>query len=247
VVVKNGATATFKAASQIFLEPGFIAEPNSNFKTIIEPCDNSTARTIGDTVQVIDSKTIKIGDITIYDDSREVLPCEVDNENNGEEDEENYDVIIYGLDGDTTSFINYWWDYGNGKTSNNPVARIKYEEPGEYLVKLAITDSLGVTDTLSKTYIKPDCDRRRKITKKIGTNKQITIYPNPNSGQFTLALGNVNSNNLVEIYDIMGKKVFSKTVNKNKITIDIANQPKGIYLVKVSNGNNFYTQKIVYE
>jgi len=77
-------------------------------------------------------------------------------------------------------------------------------------------------------------------------NSKIDIYPNPNKGQFTLALSNTNSDNLVEIYDVMGKKIWSKAVLTNKELIDISNQPKGIYLVKVVNGHNLITQKIVY-
>jgi len=78
------------------------------------------------------------------------------------------------------------------------------------------------------------------------TNNHFILFPNPNNGQFTLKLGNTNSNNLVEIYDVMGKKIWSKVVLTNKELIDISDQPKGIYLVKVLKGNNLFTQKIIY-
>jgi hypothetical protein len=45
----------------------------------------------------------------------------------------------------------------------------------------------------------------------------------------------------------MSKLVWSKAVTETKTTIDISNQPKGIYLVKVISGNKVYTQKLVYQ
>lgn len=236
MIVRSQANATFKSGDNIILEPGFIAEQGSNFTALIEPCDVNSARFIEDTVEIIDDKTIKIGNITIYDDSRETLPCTDD------------PLIIYGLDRDTTSFINYWWDYGNGVTSTNAVATIYYDEPGEYLVKLALTDSSGAIDTLTKTYIKDNCDnsRKQKLENSILAN-DVIIYPNPNAGSFAIELENTSKNSLIVISDLVGKVIFSKTIIDNTLQIDISNQPKGIYLVKVINGNNVTTQKIVYQ
>ena len=73
------------------------------------------------------------------------------------------------------------------------------------------------------------------------------IYPNPNSGQFTIELENVATNSSIEIYDGLGKKIVSKVMATNKTEIDISMQPKGIYLVKVVNGNTVVTNKIVYQ
>jgi len=241
VVVENGADITFKAGDNIILEPGFFAEQGSNFTALIEPCDINTARVIEDTVdaateQVIDDKTIRIGNITIYDDSRETLPCNDD------------PLFIYGLDGDTTSFVGYWWDYGNGVTSTNSVAKIEYDEPGEYLVKLALTDSSRVTDTLSKIYIKPDCSRLKPSGLNGNPNNIVSIYPNPTTGQIAIELGTIVSEVLVEIYDVMGKKVFAATTLENNLQIDISDQPKGIYLVRVVDGGKVvFTEKIIYQ
>lgn len=75
----------------------------------------------------------------------------------------------------------------------------------------------------------------------------ISIYPNPNSGLFSVETDNTNVNSFLEVYDIMGKKIASKVIVTNKTEIDISIKPKGIYLVKVVNGNMVVTQKIVYQ
>jgi hypothetical protein len=75
----------------------------------------------------------------------------------------------------------------------------------------------------------------------------VSIFPNPTKGKFTIELENTSKNSLIVISDLVGKVIFSKTIIDNTLQIDISNQPKGIYLVKIINGNNVTTQKIVYQ
>ena len=76
---------------------------------------------------------------------------------------------------------------------------------------------------------------------------RVNIYPNPNNGQFNIYLGKTNQNTLIEVYDIMGKNIFTKNNVNNQLTIDINNQPKGIYFVKITIGNEVFNEKIVYQ
>ncbi|MBC7864882.1 MAG: T9SS type A sorting domain-containing protein [Bacteroidia bacterium] len=75
----------------------------------------------------------------------------------------------------------------------------------------------------------------------------IRVYPNPNNGSFTLAVNSEEEKNIF-VYDVMGKLVFQKMKVMDRIqAIDISNQPKGIYLVKVQSGNTMMTEKIIKE
>ena len=76
---------------------------------------------------------------------------------------------------------------------------------------------------------------------------QIKIYPNPTNGLFTIELENSNAGSLIEVYDVMGKKVVTKAILANKMAIDLTHFPKGIYMVRVVNGNNTFTKKVVYQ
>jgi hypothetical protein len=76
---------------------------------------------------------------------------------------------------------------------------------------------------------------------------RLVIYPNPTSGKFIVEVGNVTSKNVIEIYDIMGKKIFNSILSENKYKLDITSQPKGIYWVKVIKDNEVLTQKIIYQ
>ncbi len=69
------------------------------------------------------------------------------------------------------------------------------------------------------------------------TSESINLYPNPNSGSFTLSLSHVNDKCTLEIYNVMGQKVnFScqpRTPKGALIAINMENQPNGIYLYRV--------------
>lgn len=241
VVVNSFAKAKFKAESQIILEPGFIVEEGADFETIFEPCNSNTAK-VDNEIIVIDDKTIQIGDITIYDDRVETLAC-------------NDTLRIYGLDGDTTSFVNYFWDFGNGQTSDNPVGEMFYENPGEYTVKLALTDSAGVIDTLSKIYIQPDCKGKTNRLSNDTTNNESntvsylspTIFPNPTPNNINITqLNNFVSGN-IEIINLMGQVIFSQSIQNHQMSVNLSAYNKGIYLVKISSDKQQIIEKIVLE
>ncbi len=74
----------------------------------------------------------------------------------------------------------------------------------------------------------------------------LSIAPNPNNGLFTLQWENADEVMAVEIYDVQGKQVFYQQYqNVSKTTIDIHEQPRGIYLIKCTSRNNIITEKIV--
>lgn len=187
-------------------------------------------------------KTIQIGDITIYDDRIETLTC-------------NDTLRIFGLDGDTTSFVNYFWDFGNGQTSDNPIGEVYYDKPGEYKVKLVLTDSSGVTDTLSKIYIQPDCKGKTNRLSNDTTNNKSnavsylspTIFPNPTPNNINITQLNNFVGGNIEIINLMGQVIFTTTINSNQLSVNLSEYPKGIYLVKISSDKEQVIEKIVLE
>ena len=61
----------------------------------------------------------------------------------------------------------------------------------------------------------------------------IVIYPNPSNGIYTLTTDEMNTAKSISIYTILGQKIYDAFVSSNETTIDISNQPKGVYLYKV--------------
>ena len=61
----------------------------------------------------------------------------------------------------------------------------------------------------------------------------IAIYPNPSNGIYTLKTNEMNAVKSISIYTILGQKIHDAVISSNETTIDISNQPKGVYLYKV--------------
>jgi len=71
-----------------------------------------------------------------------------------------------------------------------------------------------------------------------------TMYPNPvNHGKFVITSKN-GVNKQVEIYSMIGKRVYSKTVKTNE-AINVANLNQGIYLLRVKENDKIATRKLI--
>ncbi|PCJ00619.1 MAG: hypothetical protein COB15_02275 [Flavobacteriales bacterium] len=91
-------------------------------------------------------------------------------------------------------------------------------------------------------------DLEKSLEEKVIIEENIfTIYPNPNTGQFNIELKIDDVNALIEVYDLMGKQVFTQNTNETIKKIDISDQPKGIYLVRITVGIEVFNEKIIYQ
>ncbi len=65
-------------------------------------------------------------------------------------------------------------------------------------------------------------------------DKQISIYPNPNTGSFIIE---VNEKTNIEIVDIFGHIILSKQLNQEKTVVDISDMSNGIYFLRTDKTN----------
>ena len=77
-------------------------------------------------------------------------------------------------------------------------------------------------------------------------NIPIKIYPNPTGDDLNINLERVYFNKLtLEIYDILGNKLFSSIIRKNEEKIDFSKYPAGIYFFKINVDGKTMTKKII--
>lgn len=91
--------------------------------------------------------------------------------------------------------------------------------------------------------------RFTSIVEEKNNEPNIKIYPNPNNGLFTLWFEN-ETNQLVHyaVTNIAGKLVTEGTsISANKLTVNMNDQPKGIYFANIKVGSKTITQKLVIE
>jgi len=93
------------------------------------------------------------------------------------------------------------------------------------------------------------------VTKKVVMNRTnakdleatgMTVFPNPNNGNFNIALTETfGSDVTVEVLSMTGAVMSSSTVsNTGLIAIESSNLSDGVYMVRVRSGNNVATRNI---
>jgi len=100
-------------------------------------------------------------------------------------------------------------------------------------------DSDGVIFSFKSTAI------TNSINELSATEGIINVYPNPNNGSFTLICHSVlpqageESLSIIQVYNVFGEQILTETIRpalggtQGDNTVDISNQPNGIYLYRV--------------
>ncbi len=73
----------------------------------------------------------------------------------------------------------------------------------------------------------------------------INLFPNPNSGLFTIS--GIEKGMLIEVYNYTGKKISSVNGDNEPVQLNISNEPNGIYLIRITDkaGNLVGQKKIL--
>ena len=71
----------------------------------------------------------------------------------------------------------------------------------------------------------------------------LRVYPNPVSNGVLHVESNLNTERTISLYDVLGKEVMKTTTSNT--TINIGNLNSGIYIVKITEGGNTATKKLV--
>lgn len=71
----------------------------------------------------------------------------------------------------------------------------------------------------------------------------IRISSNPSNGIFQL-ISQTPNKKTITVFDLNGRKIFQTKTNEEKISVDLTNQPKGIYFIQVVTDVGVLNQKI---
>ena len=74
-----------------------------------------------------------------------------------------------------------------------------------------------------------------------------SAYPNPVKGNNLTVTTSSRDLKTVNIYNVLGKKVFSQRFSSMNKTMNVSEIASGVYIMKVSEGNNIATKKLIIE
>jgi hypothetical protein len=78
----------------------------------------------------------------------------------------------------------------------------------------------------------------------LADENEMIIYPNPSNGSFSVKREN-NRSQTIEVFNVIGEKIYSGINNREALNIDISTSPKGIYFVRISDGEKITSEKII--
>ena len=82
-------------------------------------------------------------------------------------------------------------------------------------------------------------------TRHIQTSNDFNLLPNPGNGQITVHASNFTNKAMVEVYNILGTKVYQTNLFSGKAQLDLENLKTGIYLVKLSEGKTTLVKRLI--
>ncbi|MCC6182357.1 MAG: T9SS type A sorting domain-containing protein [Bacteroidia bacterium] len=84
--------------------------------------------------------------------------------------------------------------------------------------------------------------------KKTSSEWDVVIQPNPNNGQYKLAIETSETMTVqanLEIYSLTGNKVYSQVLNTKTTEMNISHLGKGIYIISILQNNNIVNKKLI--
>ncbi|MFK7905031.1 MAG: immunoglobulin-like domain-containing protein, partial [Chitinophagales bacterium] len=135
-------------------------------------------------------------------------------------------------------------------------------QAGSYIVTYTAIDASGNEASESRLVIvQGDCDVAcptddpdSPCYEIVGINdnyelyQAVDMYPNPTSRMLNVAIEGLNINNAnVEVFNLVGKLIHTETMKATSLTIDMADNAAGIYIVKVSTTEGAIAKKVVLE
>ena len=129
--------------------------------------------------------------------------------------------------------LTYTWNTTENTTDIvvTPTAQTTYTVGG--------TDVNGCSNT---TTITQDVSLCTGVVALSNNNSVLSLYPNPNSGLFTLELTTLSK---VTVTNALGQTVIAETFEAGKHNLDIHNETTGVYFVKVIENDKQQTIKVI--
>jgi photosystem II stability/assembly factor-like uncharacterized protein len=143
------------------------------------------------------------------------------------------DVGVFYRDGNTES----WQALGEGLPLI-PITDLDFQEASNKLV--------AATYGRSMYYLELTVGTQKQKTIR---NSQLHLAPNPTSDYFNIVMPYIRGHELLEIYSINGKLLFSQSLSNAQLTFNVhdLHLSKGVYIVNLEQDGKTYAQQLIVE
>ena len=133
----------------------------------------------------------------------------------------------------------YHWNPETGLTNPNIPNPIAFPDTTTTYVVLVMGDSCVITDTMTITVLPVSVNSIADLS------SQIKVFPNPSEGKVEVRSLKFEVQK-IEVYNMLGEKVFSTANNSKQINLDLSDLPNGFYtLIAIDDRGMRGTKKVV--
>ncbi len=132
-------------------------------------------------------------------------------------------------------------------------ASVTFNQPGIYTISLTVLgDCDAKVSTMSIQVEVTDAGLTAQSQSAMTGISDDMVYPNPTNGSFNLVVNGAAQEQLhISVWDVNGKLVLQKDLTLESAAqtqkLSLESQPKGLYLIRVTNGSKVQTHKLVKE
>lgn len=156
---------------------------------------------------------------------------------------------IHSKFGKNVNFLNwsdgtpnsYLWSFGDGTTSTEKNPTHSYSTFGVFSVSLTVASPCGQSTMEMPVSLFP-------VSVEEVDTREFKVYPNPTKDYIVISgKEEINENYSVQVMDLVGNTVYVGTLNdmKQSLKLDFSTYANGLYMVKLSNGEETITYKVV--
>lgn len=152
----------------------------------------------------------------------------------------NANGLLVTFTDNSTNSDSWFWDFGDGHTSNLQNPTHTYTNIDTFNVCLTVTSTSGCSKTICRDVITSSLS----IDDELST--PFTIYPNPTSDYIVLQFSeSIYADAAITVMSVDGKMMLSQVLNNGNESVSLGGLSSGVYILQVTIGKQVHHTRII--
>ena len=130
----------------------------------------------------------------------------------------------------------YYWNFGDGNSSNNTNPWNQYAQTGNYSVEMIAVNNTCPNDTAYAVVVVLNTNEVNEFS-----GDELVVFPNPAQEIVWVRF----ERGTIRLFDASGKLVITRTAEETVTGIDLHSYAAGIYYLEITSENQLFRKKIV--
>jgi len=141
----------------------------------------------------------------------------------------------------------HFWDYGDGSQATEFESTHVYDTAGAYTIQLVAVNACGLDTIVQEVTIEAIINTS---TNSLLPFDLLSIFPNPNNGQFQLQMEGLQTNVLeVVLLNVLGQTILERRIAVNNGLVNeqfnLNSKNAGMFLIRIGHGDNLISKRFL--